>query len=158
MTMKPGRMRKLPPWVRMEMLEGMVEQLQGIIPQETPEVRHLLVQALPHLEAALANHRVRWEAGTPAPRKGRYRSNPELVIFNPAMRPARGRGSRSLEHGAHGLLSEEAHELRYRHVEDGKLYRHPFETPVEVRAIRGSGGVHDILLTSPQGLNLWEDF
>lgn len=130
-------------------LEQAVHDLSKLARSSPPSIAHHVTQAVRHLNAALDNARA--EERQYARVMPRYRGNPELLIFNP---PA----ERRWHTRQGGVLSEEARELRYRHAENGKLYRHPFETDVTVRAIVGPEGAHDILLASPHGLHLWEDF
>lgn len=85
--------------------------------------------------------------------------NPPLVIFgNPPMGKVR-RGAHRFEAGKIvGQLSDEAHAILYRHIEDGKPYRHDFETPVGIFAIERAGHRDILLTTSPEFTPIWEDF
>lgn len=57
-----------------------------------------------------------------------------------------------------GLMSEEVHAIFYRHAEDGKLYQHDFKNPTLMLAVERGDGVRDILITSPDGFPIWQDF
>jgi hypothetical protein len=56
-----------------------------------------------------------------------------------------------------GTLSKELHLIRYRHAEDGRQYEHEFVNPTSVLALF-DGEKHDILITSPDGWPIWQDF
>ncbi len=82
---------------------------------------------------------------------------PSLVIFNPPLwvRRSMPKGSKVV-----GMVSEEVHEIRYRHAQDGEAYRHSFEVSpgVQMIAIEGPGGQQSLLLVGKDGQSLWEDF
>lgn len=88
---------------------------------------------------------------------GRRGRNPPLILLsNPPMRYG---GSR----GGHGplkfldLISDECHAILYRHIEDGKPYRHDFERPTQLVAVERNGK-KDVLITSEDGAPIWQDF
>lgn len=54
-------------------------------------------------------------------------------------------------------MSDNVHEVRYVHLDDGEAYRHEFNDDVEMWAIQ-RGDSRDVLLTHKQGKPLWEDF
>lgn len=87
--------------------------------------------------------------------KGHHR-NPPIVLapgHNPPMNARRiPTGTRVA-----GLISEEAHAILYRHVEDGKQYRHDFQHPTLLLALE-RGERKDVLITSPDGWPIWQDF
>lgn len=56
-----------------------------------------------------------------------------------------------------GEISREAHAILYRHVEDGKQYRHDFERPTSLVTLF-DGDTNDVLITSPDGSPIWQDF
>lgn len=83
--------------------------------------------------------------------------NPPLVVFgNPPMgvKPGPGffRGGSVV-----GQMSREVHAVLYRHLEDGKPYRHDFEHPTSMYAIERAGQ-RDVLITSPDGYAIWNDY
>jgi len=86
----------------------------------------------------------------------RRRNPPLILLSNP---PMRYKGSRS----GHGslkfldLISDEAHAILYRHIEDGKPYRHDFERPTQLVAIERNGK-KDVLITSEDDSPIWQDF
>lgn len=55
------------------------------------------------------------------------------------------------------IISNEAHAILYRHAEDGKQYRHDFVNPTSLVALSRSGR-HDVLITSPDGFPIWQEF
>ena len=59
--------------------------------------------------------------------------------------------------GAMFKMSDDVHELRYTHTDDGEDYKHPFEGEVEMWAVL-AGGERRILLVHKQGKPLWEEF
>jgi hypothetical protein len=133
--------------------------LQRMARQAPPEIGHHLTLAARAVENALDNmHGQGQEWKRHAQVMPRYRSNPQLVIFNPPMRARRVMRTGRVA----GMISENVHKLFYTHVEDGKAYVHEFETPVQMIALdagqMGRESGRDILLTSPDGLPLWEDF
>ena len=57
-----------------------------------------------------------------------------------------------------GVIGESVHEIRYTHADNGKDYKHEFESgSVEVWAVE-RGKFRDLLLHSDDGLPLWQDF
>jgi hypothetical protein len=83
--------------------------------------------------------------------------NPPLVVAhkNPPMNL-----KRRIETGSSrikGLMSEEVHAILYRHADDSELYRHDFENPTLMLAVERAGQ-RDILITSPDGFPIWQDF
>ena len=122
------------------------------------EVGHHLQIAARHIENALDN----WRGGDDWKRHAqvmpRYRKNPQLVIFNPPMRARRVMKTGRVA----GVMSDAVHKIYYTHLEDGKHYVHEFESPVQMIALdhgeMGRQSGRDILLTSVEGLPLWEDF
>lgn len=77
---------------------------------------------------------------------------------NPPMR----RGRRIVEHSNYsaqrvGLMSQEVHAVLYRHIEDGKQYRHDFEHETSLIALL-HGEANDVLITSPDGFPIWQEF
>lgn len=124
-----------------------------------PSVGHHVEQAILHMEAALQNWGVEPERGH-ARLMPAYRTNPQLVIYNP---PALMRVRRVMRSGrVAGLISDNVHDIRYTHADDGKDYQHPFESDVLMLALdsgeHGRESGHDILLTGKDGQSLWEDF
>jgi hypothetical protein len=132
-------------------LLDLLADVQRAAREVPPDVGHHLTLAARHIEAAVDNLR----GGRAQPR---YRENPQLVIFNPPMRARcvmrTGRVA--------GMISESVHKVYYTHLEDSKRYVHHFESPVQMLALNagqmGRASGRDILLTSPDGLPLWEDF
>ena len=86
----------------------------------------------------------------------RTRNPPLILLSNP---PMKYRGSQS----GHGplkfldLISDECHAILYRHIEDGKPYRHDFERPTQLVAVERNGK-KDVLITSEDGAPIWQDF
>ena len=58
-----------------------------------------------------------------------------------------------------GQLSREVVDIAYRHADDGKMYRHEFDSKpgVSMFAIEGADG-HAVLIVGSEGQSLWEDF
>ena len=90
--------------------------------------------------------------------------NPPLLIVNPPLSLGRSRRGSSVAHlgGLGGLgwverMSEEVHDIRYTHAEDGKDYKHDFEAGVEMWAVTRQGK-REIHLTQFSGRPLWADF
>jgi hypothetical protein len=126
-----------------------------------PTVGHHVERAIAHMEAALGN----WYAlgSDPQGQHARvmpvYRENPHLMIYNPPLMRVR----RVMRSGrVAGMISDDVHDIRYTHVDDGKDYQHPFESDVLMLALdsgeHGQDSGHDILLTGKNGQSLWEDF
>jgi hypothetical protein len=59
--------------------------------------------------------------------------------------------------GAVRKLSDDVHELRYTHIDDGDNYKHEFGGEVEMWAVL-AGSDRRILLIHKRGEPLWEDF
>ena len=86
---------------------------------------------------------------------------PPLVIFNPPLwvRRSMPKGSKIV-----GMISEEVHEIRYRHAEvmpgerTRKPFKHAFDPAVQMFAIVGPGGRQSLLIVGKDGQDLWEDF
>lgn len=85
-----------------------------------------------------------------------YHRNPTLVIHNPPLTGARRTGQ--FEAGrVVAKLSEDVHEVRYTHFDDGEDYRHEFEGDVEMFCVLRAGR-RDVLLSHREGKPLWDDF
>lgn len=57
-----------------------------------------------------------------------------------------------------GKMGDDVHSVAYRHVRDRKLYKHDFQRgSAEVLAVIRHGK-HDLLITSPDGKPLWDEF
>jgi hypothetical protein len=54
------------------------------------------------------------------------------------------------------VIGREMVELRYRHAQDGKLYRHPFEQPATLFGITRGEGQRGLMILSRSPL--WDDF
>jgi hypothetical protein len=119
---------------------GMGRQLQGS--------RVLTVQAVGNDLVRLANRmRAQLVEGV--------HENPPLVVYgNP---PIGFRGAKQVSGRFAGKMSSNVYEVRYRHFEDDKDYRHPFEPGTDMWAIVDRGE-RQILLTRDDGAPLWEDF
>lgn len=70
----------------------------------------------------------------------------------------------ALKHGARfsagevvGQIGDDVHDIRYRHVDDGKNYEHEFNGEAEVWAVRRNGK-RELLIAHSRGLPLWEEF
>lgn len=58
---------------------------------------------------------------------------------------------------ADGEISREAHAILYRHIDDGKPYKHDFETPVSL--VAGEiAGQRVVVIVSPDGKPVWGNF
>jgi hypothetical protein len=55
------------------------------------------------------------------------------------------------------VLGRSVHSIAYEHAKDGKLYKHDFGNNAEVLAIERHGK-RELLITSPDGLPLWDEF
>jgi hypothetical protein len=56
-----------------------------------------------------------------------------------------------------GVLSRDAHAVLYKHIEDGRRYRHDFEHRTSLLTLF-DGQKNDVLITSPDGFPIWQDF
>ena len=57
-----------------------------------------------------------------------------------------------------GVIGTDVHHIAYKHVNDGKLYKHDFKRgSAEVIAVERHGK-RELLVTSPDGVPLWEEF
>lgn len=86
---------------------------------------------------------------------GGYHRNPSplLVIHNPPIKVRRMLGSSRVI----GVMSQDVHEIRYTHADDGQSYKHEFGDGVQMFAVERDG-FRDIHLTHVDGKPLWEDF
>lgn len=84
-----------------------------------------------------------------------YHRNPSplLVIHNPPIKVRRMLGSSRVI----GVMSQDVHEIRYTHADDGESYKHEFGDGVQMFAVERDG-LRDIHLTHVDGKPLWEDF
>jgi hypothetical protein len=84
-----------------------------------------------------------------------YRRNPSLIIYNPPPWV-----QEVLPPGAtvEQCISEDVHEIKYQHSDDGEWYSHKFDPGVDLFAIRGPNGQHNILIVGQDGQNVWEDY
>ncbi len=90
--------------------------------------------------------------------KGIHRNPPIVLYGNPPagrryVTPYPGQMSATLL----ARVSERVYELRYRHIENGKDYRHQFAAGVELDVI-DRDGVRDLLLTHQEGKPLGAEF
>ena len=84
-----------------------------------------------------------------------------LVIFNPPtwVKRSMPKGSKVV-----GVVSNEVHEVRYRHAEvmpgerTRKTFKHAFDPLVQMYAVVGPGGQQSLLIVGEDGQALWEDF
>ena len=85
---------------------------------------------------------------------------PSLVVFNPPVGLVPFRVKRILGPGNKfvGVVSVDVQDIGYRHVDDGKLYRHEFDEATDMFAVVGPDGGHCILLVGSKGQSLWEEF
>jgi hypothetical protein len=87
-----------------------------------------------------------------------YHKNPALVIYGNPPFPARLRQyDPSAPIQVVSEVSVEVHALAYKHARDGKLYQHDFEEPTSMLAVLRHGR-HDVLLSSPDGNPIWQEF
>lgn len=81
---------------------------------------------------------------------------PNLVVFNPPLKVRRmlQKGSRFV-----GQISNQVHQIRYKHADDGENYVHDFEDSpgVQMFAVQ-SGGGHALLIVGRDGQKLWDEF
>lgn len=82
-------------------------------------------------------------------REGFTNPNPKVTVFhaNPKRRAARG-SARPI------LQSSRVYEIAYKHVKDGKAYKHPFKTGVCMELLPDGS----IRIYSRTGKRLWKDF
>lgn len=57
-----------------------------------------------------------------------------------------------------GVISNDVRSVAYRHAKDSKLYKHDFERNSAEAIAMIRHGKHDLLITSPDGLPLWDEF
>lgn len=128
------------------MVEELVAQLFDLLNTgHTRRVRHEMQGRLYDINKIVRTLRERAREG--------IHVNPPLLVWGPNP-PRRGRW---MPFWRDDLLSERAYALAYRHVEDGKDYKHDFASGVDV--VTGDlGGTRAILLYRPDGKPLWKDF
>lgn len=87
------------------------------------------------------------------------RRNPPLVVFsNPRSMALRGASPEVRAKGRYvGKISEDLHDVRYTHFENGLDFKHDFGPGVEMWAIE-EDGQRRILLTHKDGKPLWGDY
>lgn len=87
-----------------------------------------------------------------------YHRNPLMqVLSNPPLGLARKYGDLRGPIRVVGEISGEAHAILYRHAEDRKPYKHEFEHPTSLIAVERAGR-KDVVITSPDGHPIWQDF
>ena len=88
------------------------------------------------------------------------RRNPPLALFmgNPPMRTKGGfrGGDVPRQVQVSGVISGEAHSIAYKHVHNGKLYKHDFETPVSLLAAT-MGGKRVVIIVGDDA-DIWDDY
>ena len=101
-------------------------------------------QAVQTLDRRIAN-KLEAYAKTLVAGPSRFRRNPKVTVFhaNP-----RQRGGRPI------LQSSRVYEIAYKHVKDGKAYKHPFKTGVCMELLPDGS----IRIYSRTGKRLWKDF
>lgn len=83
----------------------------------------------------------------------RYRANPSLVIYNPPSWVQNVVPTGEVVQ----CLSEDVHEIKYQHADDGEWYSHKFEPGVDLYAVNVDGQ-HSIVIVGRDGQNVWENF
>lgn len=87
-----------------------------------------------------------------------YHANPTLVIHNPPIGRARVTGRGEFDGGRIvAKLSDDVHEIRYTHQDDGEFYRHEFNGEVEMFCVLRAGR-RDVHLSHRDGKPLWDTF
>jgi hypothetical protein len=123
--------------------------LPNMVPRDQEGVRHaqrLVEKALRDLQALHAQV------------SSGYHRNPHMMILsNPPLALARKYGDLHGPIRVVGEISGEAHAILYRHKDDRKPYEHAFEHPTSLLAITRAGH-KDVLITSPDGSPIWQDF
>lgn len=79
------------------------------------------------------------------------------VHRNPPLAISRHGRKRHYQSEVVGELSREVHAILYRHIEDGRQYRHDFEHRTSLLTLF-DGQRSDVLITSPDGFPIWQDF
>ena len=90
-------------------------------------------------------------------KRGVHRNPPLVFNGNPPMRVQSGMGIQLAPLVDVGEISHEAHAILYRHLDDGKTYRHDFERPTWLLAVKRAGQ-HEVLIASPRGDPIWQEF
>ena len=85
----------------------------------------------------------------------KYRANPSLIIYNP---PPWVQDVLPDDCEAVQCISEDVHELKYQHADDGQWYSHKFEPGVDLIAIRSANGQNNIMIVGHDGQNVWENY
>jgi hypothetical protein len=57
-----------------------------------------------------------------------------------------------------GVMSTDVHSVAYRHAKDGKNYKHDFDRGTAHLIAVTRNGKKDLILTSMQGVPLWDEF
>ena len=131
-----SRLTKLP----VDQQDALAVDTAGIAHDEHMPMR----KAVQTLDSRIAN-KLEAYAKTLVAGPSRFRRNPKVTVFhaNP-----RQRGGRSI------LQSSRVYEIAYKHVKDGKAYKHPFKTGVCMELLPDGS----IRIYSRTGKRLWKDF
>lgn len=88
-----------------------------------------------------------------------YRRNPGLVIYgNPPRQLEIAEKEIAGPFSLGGVISKEVHLLAYKHAKDGQDYQHDFEDETWMAGVVSKRGRRDVILFSPSGEPLWQDF
>jgi hypothetical protein len=83
--------------------------------------------------------------------------NPALLVgLNPPRRLRRNPLSRE-DVVAEEQISDRVYQVKYRHLEDGEDYQHPFAAGVELWTVT-MGKARCVVLAGKDGQDLWQDF
>ena len=89
----------------------------------------------------------------------RHRRNPGLVIYgNPPRQLEIAEKEIAGPFSLGGVISREVHLLAYQHAKDGQDYQHDFESETWMAGVVSKRGRRDVILFSPSGEPLWQDF
>lgn len=76
--------------------------------------------------------------------------NPGLVVWGNPPEKFAGR--------IDALQTRRLYEVRYKHAEDGKDYRHEFKAAAQLFTVKLDDGMRALLVVSKDGKPLWDDF
>lgn len=88
---------------------------------------------------------------------GRLGNPPLMILSNPPFKLSHKYRNMSGPIKLVGEISGEVHAILYRHSDDSEPYRHDFEHDTTMLAVERAGKC-DLLITSPDGHPIWQDF
>ncbi len=129
----------------------------GTEPVVANSITHFVAMLLNEYGGAFARFHRQYMANPHRHRN--YLCNPGLVVYgNPPRQLEIAEREIAGPFSLGGVISKRVEELAYTHLKDGKAYKHDFEEETWMAGVISKRGRRDVILFSPTGEPLWQDF